>query len=243
MSMIKIASIFRSIDGEVTNGGAGRFTTFIRFGGCNVRCYAKQGYCDTPHALKWNSHHYTEMTPAAIARVVSDFGTDRVTITGGEPVMQHDGLVDLLDELRPMRKIVSLETNGCVALTRPILCSVDCVVMDLKCPSTGVSDCMIWENFSLLQSEDYVKAVIQDRFDFDWALKVANTYRGDFTVAFGPKWGSLDPATLLDWLTTEKRFDIQLNLQLHKYIWPGKISEPVQSLNDVSFETLTSAEC
>ena len=88
---MKVIEIFKSIDGEGIR--AGYPVTFIRLGGCNLQC----SYCDTSYAWKDN-YTYTEMTPEEIYDKVYRMGYQRITLTGGEPLI-HTGVAQLINEL------------------------------------------------------------------------------------------------------------------------------------------------
>src|SRR3954470_16337888 len=98
---IKITEIFLSIQGEADN--VGWPTVFIRLTGCPLRCQ----YCDTEYAFyggAWNSF-------AEVLARVAGYRTQRVCVTGGEPLAQR-GCLDLLSALCNAGYAVSLETSG-----------------------------------------------------------------------------------------------------------------------------------
>lgn len=104
-----VAERFVSINGEGLH--AGRFSTFIRFVGCNLAC----SYCDTRWACD-ASCPAEDMTSEDILRFVEEAGTPCVTLTGGEPCLQPHlpELVGLL--VRNADCFVEIETNGSVDL-------------------------------------------------------------------------------------------------------------------------------
>lgn len=107
---MKIHSIFPSIDGEVNLYHQGRLAVFIRFSGCNCRCF----YCDTKYA--WDINSGAEMTVEEVMRAVRKFGIKKVTITGGEPLLRQDELFELTRKLYRDNYEVSIETNGSLPL-------------------------------------------------------------------------------------------------------------------------------
>ena len=215
---MRVYSIFNSIDGEVNQWGQGRFSTFIRFSGCNLRC----NYCDTKYAQDMDCGK--EMSVEEILEEVKKIGCRKITITGGEPLLQAE-MKDFLYLLFNQGYKVSIESNGSF---RPILNLPYCWVMDWKLASSGMSEYMNLENFRDLSSEDFVKFVIQDRLDYDDALVVIKRLRileCYATFAFSPAQDKIDPADLIEWMKEDKLFDVIVNLQLHKYMWgknPGK---------------------
>lgn len=97
-----IAEIFYSLKGE------GRWTghpmVFIRLAGCNQEC----SWCDTDHNI-------TKVLSAEdILSYVNQYPTNRVVITGGEPLLQD--LSPLLKELHLNDKHIHLETNGTIRI-------------------------------------------------------------------------------------------------------------------------------
>ncbi len=104
-----VAERFVSINGEGLH--AGRFSTFIRFVGCNLAC----SYCDTRWACD-ASCPAEDMTSEDILRFVEEAGTPCATLTGGEPCLQPHlpELVELL--VRNTDCFIEIETNGSVDL-------------------------------------------------------------------------------------------------------------------------------
>jgi len=210
---MKIYSIFPSISGEVDLYHQGRLTTFIRFSGCNCRC----SYCDTKYALDINSG--TEMTPAEVMEKVKTIGIRKITITGGEPLLQQDALFELTRLLWKDAYEISIETNGSFPLYGY---GVGSWVVDWKLPSSGESHKMNIDIFEGLKSTDFIKFVIQDREDFNEAIAIKKilqskeSYQAKF--AFSPMHGVMDANTLINWLMREEAYDAILNVQLHKVL-------------------------
>jgi 7-carboxy-7-deazaguanine synthase len=92
--------------------------------------------------------------------------------------------------------------------------------MDIKCPSSGMTDKMIWENLDHLSSRDEVKFVIKDRMDFDWAKDIIEKYRlaEKVRLLFSPVFHELEPQQLAEWIL-EQSLPVRMQLQIHKYIW------------------------
>jgi len=137
--------------------------------------------------------------------------------TGGEPLLQpavHPLASALLD--RGCR--VLIETGGHLDISGIDPRAVR--ILDVKCPASGESQKVRWENLSVLRKGDQVKFVLSDRPDYDWARDVVRRHdlltRAD--VLFSVAHGLLPPADLAAWLL-EDRLPIRLQLQIHKYIW------------------------
>ena len=100
---MNVIEIFASIDGEGSRQGL--LTTFLRLYDCNIRC----SYCDTTYSYGIDSV-FTEMTVAEVANVIESLGNHRITITGGEPLLQEAAVVELIDELN-RRNVQTMQDN------------------------------------------------------------------------------------------------------------------------------------
>ena len=108
---MNVIEIFASIDGEGSRQGL--LTTFLRLHDCNIRC----SYCDTTYSYGIDSV-FTEMTAAEVANVIESLGNHRITITGGEPLLQESAVVELIDELnRRKTEIMQDNTSGQIGST------------------------------------------------------------------------------------------------------------------------------
>jgi 7-carboxy-7-deazaguanine synthase len=205
--MMKINEIYKSIQGESTY--AGRPCVFIRTTGCNLRCE----WCDTPHAFEEGR----EMTVETILARVESFDCRLVELTGGEPLLQKEAPW-LVTKLLDRGHTVLIETSGSLDI-RPIDPRA-VLVMDIKCPGSGMSGAMRWDNLSALKPSDQVKFVIKDRADYEWAVEILARYPflNQRAVLFSPVFGVMDPRLLADWILEDGR-SVHLQLQLHKYIW------------------------
>jgi len=97
-----LRELFPTIQGE--GPLAGTPATFVRLGGCNLRCT----FCDTDFDTKSSS-------VVSVENIVSDcieFGNRLVVLTGGEPMMQE--IAPLIRALRENGMQVQIETAGTV---------------------------------------------------------------------------------------------------------------------------------
>ena len=212
--MLPVVEKFISINGEGAH--AGELAAFIRFKGCNLSC----SYCDT----KWaNSNRAVAkmQTPEELARWVLDKGIINVTLTGGEPLLQHD-ISDLIELLTAQELRVEIETNGSLALdeyaamkNRPVF------TMDYKLNSSNMERFMQRDNFSLLHQSDTVKFVAGDKADLENALEIINKYSllSKCHVYFSPVFGKIKPSEIVDFMINHKLNGVRLQLQMHKFIW------------------------
>ena len=204
---MKVNEIFHSIQGETTY--AGMVFTFIRLTGCNLRCF----YCDTTYAY----YEGEEMTPEQVLHRVAELATPLVMITGGEPLLSPE-LNQLVDALAGNNYHILVETNGSLDIGKLDERAVR--IIDIKCPSSGMSDLVFWENLNKLNHNDQVKFVIGDREDYQWAKEVMTRYRlaEKVPVLFSPVFAKMPPRRLADWIIKDN-LKVRFQLQLHKYIW------------------------
>lgn len=206
---LKINEIFYSIQGEST--WAGLPFVFVRLSGCNLRCR----YCDTQYAYVQGD----AISIDAVLRKVAAFACPRVTLTGGEPLLQ-DRTPALAARLLENGYQVTIETNGSLdigALDRR------CIrIVDIKCPSSGMRAHNRMSNLRFLNPHDQVKFVLADRADFDFALEqielLGNAVPSG-NILFSPVHKVLDGARLAQWML-EAHVQARLQMQLHKILWP-----------------------
>jgi len=209
---ININEIFASINGEVNRWHQGSPTVFVRFQGCNLKC----GYCDTKHA-----QCSTEYEPYAIPELLAEikfFGIKRVTITGGEPLLQK-AIYKLIIKLAISDFQISIETNGSIRIPSPLINDEICWIVDYK---MEFSDQMIIKNYLNLTKNDWVKFVIPDRQEFDRAILIKeDLQKGGCKAkfAFSPIGADFSLAgQMVDWLVEDEINDVVLNIQIHKMI-------------------------
>jgi 7-carboxy-7-deazaguanine synthase len=204
---MRVTEIFHSVQGESTF--AGLPCVFIRLTGCPLRCT----WCDTEYAFFGG----TDRSIDDILDTVQSYGCQLVEVTGGEPLAQPDAST-LLRRLCHKGFTVLLETSGAVdtAIVDP---SVR-IILDVKCPGSGMTERMHWPNVERLRPQDEAKFVIQDRSDYEWAKSILDRFQltDRCAVHFSPVFGALDPRQLAEWLLAD-RLPIRLQLQLHKHIW------------------------
>ncbi|MFH1038440.1 MAG: radical SAM protein [PVC group bacterium] len=207
--MLRVNEIFRSIQGESTF--AGRLCVFIRLAGCNLRC----SYCDTGYALEEGE----DLPVEDVIKRAAASGCPLIEVTGGEPLLQED-TVRLVRELADRGYTVLVETNGTLDISRLDPRAV--LVMDVKCPSSGESDRMRWENLASLKPEDEIKFVIGSPEDYRWAKRIiSDRIAPGRKILLSPVFGKVDPADLAGWILRDN-LSVRLQLQLQKIIWPGR---------------------
>src|SRR3990172_8410829 len=137
-AVMKINEIYASIQGESTFTGLP--CVFVRTTGCNLRCR----WCDTTHAF----YEGTEQTAPEVIEKVRSFGIPLVEITGGEPLIQPE-VFSLTTTLLDAGYRVLIETGGSLPIEGIDPRAV--VIMDIKCPGSGMDRSMRWENLDRLR--------------------------------------------------------------------------------------------
>lgn len=145
-------------------------------------------------------------------------GWKHVCVTGGEPLAQRP-IIPFLSTLIEKGFSISLETSG--ALSTTAVPEKVKVILDIKCPGSGVSDKNDWSNLDNLHPTDEIKFVVVDKDDYEWAKTIItkhNLFTKVDNVLFSPVWDKLSPDTLVAWMVEDK-LPARLNLQIHKYLW------------------------
>ncbi|HWV45121.1 MAG TPA: radical SAM protein, partial [Nitrospira sp.] len=143
---MRITEIFHSVQGESTF--AGLPCVFVRLTGCPLRCT----WCDTEYAffggMDWSIDD--------ILDTVRSYGCRLVEVTGGEPLAQPD-TATLLRRLCEEGFTVLLETSGAIDTTK-VPPSIR-IILDVKCPGSGMTERMHWPNVERLRPQDEAKFV------------------------------------------------------------------------------------
>ncbi len=206
MDTLEVCEIFTSIQGETSYAGLTCF--FIRLAGCNLDCR----YCDTQCAREAGGERKLE----DLVEMAVSGRHSMVMITGGEPLLQPlcGNLAEALKTETQMPVVI--ETNGSMDIS--VIPVGVVAAMDLKCPGSGMSERMDWDNIDRLRKYDEVKFVIGDRKDYEWAVEVNRTRElvsRCSSVFMTPVWGELEYETLVEWIM-EDCLGVRLGIQLHK---------------------------
>lgn len=216
---MRVSEIFASIEGEGIR--AGYPAIFIRLFGCNIRCT----YCDSQYACTGND--YKEMTVQDIVDAVHEFDDQyhisRVTLTGGEPLLQEPEVYELIEVLTTQDYEINIETNGAVSIQN-VMTTGDpkniIVTMDWKSVSSGMSEFMLVDNLQYLRKQDVLKFVVGTNEDLDQMLSVLNRFSDlPCSIFVSPVFGQISPATIVEYMLSHKLSDVRIQLQIHKYIY------------------------
>ncbi len=208
MDKLNLTEIYASIQGESTH--AGRPCVFIRLAGCPLRCR----WCDTVYSFK----HGEDWSYDRLKSWLDDKKINLIEFTGGEPLAQKASY-QIINQLVTDGYEILIETGG----SEPIegLADEVCVIMDVKCPGSGMESHNRIENLKHLQANDEVKFVVADKDDFLWAVEFIKTHNlesSSATILFSAAFGQVTEEKLVEWLL-EARVKARLNVQIHKYIW------------------------
>jgi organic radical activating enzyme len=149
--------IFHTIQGE--GPSVGTPAVFIRASRCNLHCV----WCDTdltwnfadtpwPHAKDtlpgYEKHRKSavtiELDPAEAARRILVLQCPRVVITGGEPLLQESGFLEMIGLIRMSRPdcVIEVETNATLVPTPAFAAAVDQFNVSPKLSNSGIAEAL-----------------------------------------------------------------------------------------------------
>jgi 7-carboxy-7-deazaguanine synthase len=164
MATLRVLEIFDSLQGE--GYWIGTPMTFVRVAGCNAPelRLACTRWCDTRES--WDPGAGEETT---VGEIMSRSWLPRLCLTGGEPLLQAEGAVELLVQahLRDIR--VHLETNGTLDLAAGAEGGFDWVTVSPKPPDYRMA--RGWDG-----RVDELKLVADDSLDAATAEHVAASH-------------------------------------------------------------------
>lgn len=215
MANFKVVEIFESINGEGRR--VGQLAIFIRLQKCNLNC----SYCDTRWA-NGDDAPYTLMSEDEIYDRILKSGIKNITLTGGEPLLHKDVEI-LLEKIGENPNLsLEIETNGSIELEKfSKLKNPPLFTMDYKLPSSKMENKMCLDNFKYLTSKDTVKFVVGTIEDLKKAKEIIERYSliGKCAVYFSPVFNSIDPIEIVKFIKENRLNGVNLQLQIHKFIW------------------------
>jgi len=220
-----LREVFTSIQGEGMH--CGKRMTFIRFLGCNLSC----NYCDTPETQSMEGAFVDQgkvmQNPTSIDTIISRLDANIVTLTGGEPLLQVDFVRSLCTRLKPMARIIYLDTNATLPdALEQIIEHVDIVSLDFKVP-TATGRPQLWiEHKACLEiaskKDVYVKLVVNENLlprELDTACRIIQEVDRSIPLVIQPVYES-EYTGLLD--IQRKALlqidDVRIIPQVHKYL-------------------------
>lgn len=239
-NQLKVSEIFSSIEGEGIR--AGYIATFIRLIGCNLRC----SYCDSMYAVEPKGTDYRILTIEEIVNTCKAIGNYRVTLTGGEPLLNQEKSMKLIDKLLENEFSINIETNGAIDLQdyyKRYIHDDVLFTIDYKGKSSGQNKFNIITNYfpvmnpyfkhmdfykerelEILNNTIVIKFVVGNLEDLQEMKEFIHKYRTDKSndlagIFVSPVFGKIDPETIVNFLKKEKLQEVRIQLQLHKFIW------------------------
>lgn len=216
--MLRINSVFQSIEGEVNPWGQGKISTFIRVAGC---FYLDCAWCDERGAKRFSENDIILVGKHEIRgfykKCIAALGSEKVTITGGEPLEQEEEIRYLIEYMVKDGVGVSVETNGAIIPKFQFPETVRWIV-DYKLPSSRMEHMMKVEFHRSLRECDIIKFVIATEKDYIRARHILRESKFRAITAFSPVLGLMDARVLLAWMIRDKLFSTILSVQIHKLL-------------------------
>jgi 7-carboxy-7-deazaguanine synthase len=129
------AEIFYSIQGEGAN--MGQPAVFLRLGLCNLKCL----WCDTKYTWDWTAYNpqdqLIKLSVREVEQEILGYGRQYLVVTGGEPLVQQDRIIQLLASLKNRGFFTEIETNGTLMPDPRLLNLVDHWSVSPKLQNSG----------------------------------------------------------------------------------------------------------
>lgn len=120
---------------DLATGVDGPGTRFVVFtSGCPLRCL----YCQNPETWRMRDGHRTSadelLAEVTKYRRFIEVAGGGFTVSGGEPLLQHDFVADLLHRVKQLGLHTALDTSGYLGAraTDALLADTDLVLLDIK---------------------------------------------------------------------------------------------------------------
>ena len=154
---------------------------FLRLALCNLTC----SWCDTKYTWDWQNYDYkrevVELPIGQVEQEIMSNGRPHLIITGGEPLLQQEGLAPLVRSLEVKGFYFEVETNGTIVPGPWLENDIDQWNVSPKLATSGnaaqrreVTEAL--EYFGGL-SNAYYKFVITDRSDLEEVERLVEEYR------------------------------------------------------------------
>jgi len=233
-STIPVLEVNQTFEGEGNDVGIPK--VFARVGGCPIGCIG----CDSAYTFGVKKVSVFTI-PQFVDRIEeSARGVARsISITGGEPMMYPEQMIEIGDRLRALQYDVNLETSGQIIDER-VFQHFTTVSIDAKTPSSGVpaTPAMLEALQGLFKHRKMlgdlgvvyqVKAVISNYIDLEWVADNLKFLWSDFSLKpltltpfCDPRFNEVNlaemeetVAVILDW---NQGYNIRVMPQLHKIL-------------------------
>ena len=220
-----ISEVFTSIQGEGIK--VGQRQTFIRFLGCNLSC----NYCDTPISQKMKGAliigNRVYQNPVTADLLFDFIDASEAAITGGEPLLQSEFLLQLCERLKTEKKSVYLETNGTLSNElKKVIKHVDWIALDFKIP-TATGRPGLWHEHekslsTAAQKKVFVKIIINENIvprELDKVCSIIEKVSRDIPLVIQPAHGKSIPNILeIQKKALTRLNDVRVIPQIHKFM-------------------------
>ena len=193
---LPVMEAFYTLQGEGYHVGTPAY--FIRLGGCDVGCH----WCDVKES--WETSNHTKVPVRDIVENSLASGSQRVVITGGEPLMYN------LDQLTRELQHVGLKTHLETAGVYPLTGSWDWICFSPKKFKKPLD--------SYYEDSHELKVIVFNRSDFTWATLNGNKMHEKGKLFVQPEWSRENenlPALIQ---FVKENQDWRISLQTHKYM-------------------------
>ena len=188
----------------------------VPFLGCNLYCRSDK-YSDYCCSGKYPS--VKEVTIPDLVNEIKLFPCDRVSIIGGEPLLDHrrEFLETLLRELRSLGYEISIKTNGSqdISWVKKEFPEV-IVIGGWKCPVISgekANKSMLESNLNLYEKTDALRFMVS-RDDLEEVERVLKSHpKLKAQVFLTPVWGTIDSSEVSDWIIKHLEFNVRLSSQ------------------------------
>jgi len=219
--------IFHSIQGEGISSGIPAM--FLRLAFCNLRC----SWCDTKYTWDWQHYNKQEEVIELSVREIENRLTAqncrRLIVTGGEPLIQHEELTNLLASLKTKGFYIEIETNGTIVPNSNLAWLADQWNISPKLENSGnllsLREIPEVYDFFINLPSSFFKYVIQKEHDLIEVQELIDKYGIDEEkVVLMPE--ASDRETLIQrsrWLAEAcKDKGYKLSTRLHILLWGNK---------------------
>ena len=193
---------------------------------CNLRCQ----YCMPEQKIKQTEEMLSQKDLIHLVELISSTGIKKIRLTGGEPLLYPQIILELAKNLKPLSIPLFLETNGTlVKQLAQVIDEIDIISMDMKLPSDiGKAYWQEHEEFLKLASKKdvYVKIVVSNEStveDFEKALSIIKNIDENILLVLQPitPLGGLHeapPEKMLKWQTRAMQVlkNVRVIPQTHK---------------------------
>ena len=166
---MKVCEIFQGFQGEGKT--IGQNSIFLRLSGCTLNC----GFCDT----KYHTEGKVMTIPEVIEQILK-YDSSNIVITGGEPLLWQDEIIQLIKFLSEAEKNYSytIETNGTIIPKQELVELVELFSCSPKMASSG-NELEKRMNYDALEAirdsfDSIFKFVISDMADLQEAKFLVN---------------------------------------------------------------------